>query len=287
MLVNPSIKGAALMSLCTACYVVSDVFMKYVSREIDLYQITFLRGFIVTLILLVFCFILKVSLKIPSNKDKIIILVRSVFEVLMIYSFLTALFNMNIANANAVLQLIPLVVLFGSFLFLGKQLKQNEIIAVFVGLIGAIIVIRPGASDFNFYSIFALLAVVSMSVRDLVTVNLNKKIPSLLVAFYSSLLITIVSFLLSSEKVGFMELKNPMFIFYSAVLVSIGYIAAVAAMRFGEVTFVSPFRYTALLWAIVLGFLFFSEIPKVTTIFGGLIIIFAGSYLIYKEKNKV
>lgn len=287
MLVNPSIKGAALMSLCTACYVVSDVFMKYVSREIDLYQITFLRGFIVTLILLVFCFILKVSLKIPSNKDKIIILVRSVFEVLMIYSFLTALFNMNIANANAVLQLIPLVVLFGSFLFLGKQLKQNEIIAVLFGLIGAIIVIRPGASDFNFYSIFALLAVASMSVRDLVTVNLNKKIPSLLVAFYSSLLITIVSFLLSSEKVGFMELKNPMFIFYSAVLVSIGYIAAVAAMRFGEVTFVSPFRYTALLWAIVLGFLFFSEIPKLTTIFGGLIIIFAGIYLVYNEKNKV
>ena len=275
------------MSLCTACYVISDVFMKYVSREIDLFQITFLRGFIVTLILLVFCFILKVSLKIPSNKDKIIILVRSVFEVLMIYSFLTALFNMNIANANAVLQLIPLVVLFGSFLFLGKQLKQNEIIAVFLGLIGAIIVIRPGASDFNFYSIFALLAVASMSVRDLVTVNLNKKIPSLLVAFYSSLLITIVSFLLSSEKVGFMELKNPMFIFYSAVLVSIGYIAAVAAMRFGEVTFVSPFRYTALLWAIVLGFLFFSEIPKLTTIFGGLIIIFAGIYLVYNEKNKV
>ena len=286
-MVNPSIKGAALMSLCTACYVVSDVFMKYVSREIDLYQITFLRGFIVTLILLVFCIILKVSLKIPNNKDKIIILVRSVFEVLMIYSFLTALFNMNIANANAVLQLIPLVVLFGSFLFLGKQLKQNEIIAVLFGLIGAIIVIRPGASDFNFYSIFALLAVASMSVRDLVTVNLNKKIPSLLVAFYSSLLITIVSFLLSSEKVGFMELKNPMFIFYSAVLVSIGYIAAVAAMRFGEVTFVSPFRYTALLWAIVLGFLFFSEIPKLTTIFGGLIIIFAGIYLVYKEKNKV
>ena len=275
------------MSLCTACYVVSDVFMKYLSREIDLYQITFLRGFIVTLILLVFCFILKVSLKIPNNKDKIIILVRSVFEVLMIYSFLTALFNMNIANANAVLQLIPLVVLFGSFLFLGKQLKQNEIIAVLFGLIGAIIVIRPGASDFNFYSIFALLAVASMSVRDLVTVNLNKKIPSLLVAFYSSLLITIVSFLLSSEKVGFMELKNPMFIFYSAVLVSIGYIAAVAAMRFGEVTFVSPFRYTALLWAIVLGFLFFAEIPKLTTIFGGLIIIFAGIYLVYKEKNKV
>ena len=94
-----------------------DLSLFDVSKEIDLFQITFLRGLIVTLILLVFCFIMKVSLKIPNNKDKIIILVRSVFEVLMIYSFLTALFNMNIANANAVLQLIPLVVLFGSFLF--------------------------------------------------------------------------------------------------------------------------------------------------------------------------
>lgn len=274
------------MSLCTACYVISDVFMKYLSKEIDLFQITFLRGVLVTLILLTFCFFLRTSIKIPKNKDKIIILIRSVFEILMIYSFLAALFNMNLANANAILQLIPLVVLVGSFLFLGKKLKRWEVMAVLVGLTGAIIVIRPGASDFNFYSIFAVIAVASMSVRDLVTVNLNKEIPSIVVAFYSSFLITIVSFVLTPSKFGFLEINNPFFIFYSALLVSIGYIAAVAAMRFGEVTFVAPFRYTALLWAIAMGYLFFNEIPKLTTICGGFLIIIAGIYLVYREKNR-
>jgi len=56
-------------------------------------------------------------------------------------------------------------------------------------------------------------------------------------------------------------------------------------MRFGEVTFVSPFRYTALLWAMVMGFVFFKEIPKLTTLFGGALIILAGIYIFYKSKH--
>jgi len=284
-LLSPNTKGAALMSLSTACYVVSDVFMKHLSKEIDMFQLTLLRGVLVTLILLASCFVLRIPLNIFKNKDRTIILIRSVFEVIMIYSFLTALFNMNIANAISFLQLVPLIVLFGSSVFLGKKLKQWEMVAVFLGLIGAIIVIRPGANDFNFYSIFALIAAVCLSSRDLITVNLNKEIPSIVIAFYSSLLITVVSFFLSFKEIEISEINNPIYIIYSALLVSVGYISNVAAMRFGKVTFVSPFRYTALLWAIAMGYLFFSEIPKLTTIFGGIIIIFAGVYLVYKEKR--
>tara|TARA_B100001057_G_scaffold178498_1_gene179294 strand:- start:1512 stop:2381 length:870 start_codon:yes stop_codon:yes gene_type:complete len=284
-LISENTKGAFLISLAAACYVMSDIFMKFLSSEISMFQITFLRGLLVTFFLFSYCYISKASFFIREWKDRFVIGIRSILEVIMTYTFLAALFNMNVANANAILQLIPLMVLLGSFAFLRQSPKTHEWIAVLVGCLGAVIIIRPGALDFNFYTIHALVAVFCLAARDLLTVRLNKKIPSNIVAFYSALMLTLASFLLSKEPVHFGDLSNSLFILYTAIFVSIGYIASVAAMRFGDVTFVSPFRYTALLWAMAMGFIFFQEIPKFTTLLGGLIIILAGTYIFYKSKG--
>ncbi len=284
-MISENTKGAFLISLAAACYVMSDIFMKFLSSEISMFQITFLRGLLVTFFLFSYCYISKASFFIREWKDRFVIGIRSILEVIMTYTFLAALFNMNVANANAILQLIPLMVLLGSFAFLRQSPKTHEWIAVLVGCLGAVIIIRPGALDFNFYTIHALVAVFCLAARDLLTVRLNKKIPSNIVAFYSALMLTLASFLLSKEPVHFGHLSNSLFILYTAIFVSIGYIASVAAMRFGDVTFVSPFRYTALLWAMAMGFIFFQEIPKFTTLLGGLIIILAGTYIFYKSKD--
>ena len=284
-MISENTKGAFLISLAAACYVMSDIFMKFLSSEISIFQITFLRGLLVTFFLFSYCYISKASFLIREWKDRFVIGIRSILEVIMTYTFLAALFNMNVANANAILQLIPLMVLLGSFAFLRQSPKTHEWIAVLVGCLGAVIIIRPGALDFNFYTIHALVAVFCLAARDLLTVRLNKKIPSNIVAFYSALMLTLASFLLSKEPVHFGDLSNSLFILYTAIFVSIGYIASVAAMRFGDVTFVSPFRYTALLWAMAMGFIFFQEIPKFTTLLGGLIIILAGIYIFYKSKD--
>ena len=284
-MISENTKGAFLISLAAACYVMSDIFMKFLSSEISMFQITFLRGLLVTFFLFSYCYISKASFFIREWKDRFVIAIRSILEVIMTYTFLAALFNMNVANANAILQLIPLMVLLGSFAFLRQSPKTHEWIAVLFGCLGAVIIIRPGALDFNFFTIHALVAVFCLAARDLLTVRLNKKIPSNIIAFYSALMLTLASFLLSKEPVHFGDLSNSLFILYTAIFVSIGYIASVAAMRFGDVTFVSPFRYTALLWAMAMGFIFFQEIPKFTTLLGGLIIILAGIYIFYKSKG--
>ena len=284
-MISENTKGAFLISLAAACYVMSDIFMKFLSSEISIFQITFLRGLLVTFFLFSYCYISKASFFVREWKDRLVIAIRSILEVIMTYTFLAALFNMNVANANAILQLIPLVVLLGSFAFLRQSPKTHEWVAVLVGCLGAVIIIRPGALDFNFFTIHALVAVFCLASRDLLTVRLNKKIPSNIVAFYSALMLTLASFLLSKDPVYFGELRNSFFILYTAIFVSIGYIASVAAMRFGDVTFVSPFRYTALLWATVMGFIFFNEIPKFTTLSGGFIMILAGIYIFYKSKE--
>ena len=284
-MISENTKGAFLISLAAACYVMSDIFMKFLSSEISIFQITFLRGLLVTFFLFSYCYISKASFFVREWKDRLVIAIRSILEVIMTYTFLAALFNMNVANANAILQLIPLMVLLGSFAFLRQSPKTHEWIAVLVGCLGALIIIRPGALDFNFFTIHALVAVLCLAARDLLTVRLNKNIPSNIVAFYSALMLTLASFLLSKDPMYLGELRNSYFILYTAIFVSIGYIASVAAMRFGDVTFVSPFRYTALLWATVMGFIFFNEIPKFTTLLGGFIIILAGIYIFYKSKE--
>ena len=284
-MISENTKGAFLISLAAACYVMSDIFMKFLSSEISMFQITFLRGLLVTFFLFSYCYMSEASFFIKEWRDRIVITIRSILEVIMTYAFLTALFNMNVANANAILQLIPLIVLLGSFIFLRQSPKTYEWIAVLVGCFGAVIIIRPGASDFNFFTIHALVAVFCLSARDLLTVRLNKNIPSNIVAFYSALMLTMVSFLLSEDTHLFGKVDNSLFIVYTAIFVSIGYIASVSAMRYGEVTFVSPFRYTALLWASVMGFIFFGEIPKFSTLFGGSLIILAGIFIFYKSKD--
>ena len=284
-MISENTKGAFLISLAAACYVMSDIFMKFLSSEISMFQITFLRGLLVTFFLFSYCYMSEASFFIKEWRDRIVITIRSILEVIMTYAFLAALFNMNVANANAILQLIPLMVLLGSFIFLRQSPKTYEWIAVLVGCFGAVIIIRPGASDFNFFTIHALVAVFCLSARDLLTVRLNKNIPSNVVAFYSALMLTMVSFLLSEDTHLFGKVDNSLFIVYTAIFVSIGYIASVSAMRYGEVTFVSPFRYTALLWASVMGFIFFGEIPKFSTLFGGSLIILAGIFIFYKSKD--
>jgi S-adenosylmethionine uptake transporter len=284
-LISENTKGAFLISLAAACYVMSDIFMKFLSSEISMFQITFLRGLLVTFFLFSYCYMSEASFFIKEWRDRIVITIRSTLEVIMTYAFLAALFNMNVANANAILQIIPLMVLLGSFIFLRQSPKTYEWIAVLVGCFGAVIIIRPGASDFNFFTIHALVAVFCLSARDLLTVRLNKNIPSNVVAFYSALMLTMVSFLLGEDTHLFGKVDNSLFIVYTAIFVSIGYIASVSAMRYGEVTFVSPFRYTALLWASVMGFIFFGEIPKFSTLFGGSLIILAGIFIFYKSKD--
>ena len=284
-MISENTKGAFLISLAAACYVMSDIFMKFLSSEISMFQITFLRGLFVTFFLFSYCYMSKASFFVKEWRDRIVITIRSILEVIMTYAFLTALFNMNVANANAILQLIPLMVLLGSFIFLRQSPMTHEWIAVLVGCLGTVIIIRPGSSDFNFFTIHALVAVFCLSARDLLTVRLNKNIPSNVVAFYSALMLTVVSFLLSEDTDLFGIVDNSLFIVYTAIFVSIGYIALVSAMRYGEVTFVSPFRYTALLWASVMGFIFFGEIPKFSTLFGGSLIILAGIFIFYKSKD--
>ena len=105
-----------------------------------------------------------------------------VSEVAAAWLFLTALFNMPIANATAILQVLPLTVTLAGALFLGEALGWRRLLAILVGLVGVMLIVQPGAEGFTIYSIYVVLAVAVITVRDLSTRRMSPQVSSLSVA---------------------------------------------------------------------------------------------------------
>ena len=112
---------------------------------------------------------------------------RALAEVASGFFFLTAVFNMPLANATAILQAVPLAVTFAAALFFGERLGAKRLIAVLLGLLGVLIILRPGPEGFNLYALSAVAAVASGTARDLVTRAFPATLPSLTATLWSSL----------------------------------------------------------------------------------------------------
>ena len=152
-------------------------------------------------------------------------------------------------------------------------------------LFRSLVIVRPGAEGFNAYAYWAIGAVLFVTLRDLVTVNLSARAPSLFIALLAAISITIVGGLMSLTEPWKPVSTTELSLLAGAALFLIGgYLFGIMAMRVGEIAFVSPFRYTVLLWSIVLGIVIFDEIPDGWTLTGSAIVIAMGVYTFHRER---
>ncbi|MEL7050150.1 MAG: DMT family transporter, partial [Pseudomonadota bacterium] len=156
------------------------------------------------------------------------------------------------------MQALPLTVTLAAAIFLGEAIGWRRIVAVAVGLIGVLLILRPGPSGFDIHALYALVAVFCVTVRDLVTRKLSHRASSLTVAAVGS-----VGVALAAGAAASFEPWLPVTAFAgwllagSAVTITGAYLLSVMVMRVGDMGFVAPFRYTGLVWAILLGLVFF------------------------------
>ena len=205
-------------------------------------------------------------------------------EVAAAVLYLSALFHMPIAECTAILQFTPLALTAGAALFLGAPVGWRRWLATLVGLIGVLIIIRPGASAFNPYAALALLSVVFIAARDLITRRLGKDVPTIVIAFTSTAAVAVSS-------LGLLPFETWRWPSPAAMLALIGASAAllgaqywiILAMRTGDIAVVAPFRYSIILWAIVAGFLVWREVPDLATWIGIAIVTAAGLYTFLRE----
>jgi S-adenosylmethionine uptake transporter len=210
---------------------------------------------------------------------------RTTGEVGAAFFFISALFHMPLANATAVLQALPLTVALAAAVFLGEPLGWRRISAILVGFVGVVLIVRPGPEGFNAHTLFALAAVGMITLRDLATRRIAGSVPTMVVVLFSSL-----GVMLLGAALGPFETWLPLrpvhagLLVLSALFILLAYVLTVQVMRMGDAGATAPFRYTGLLWALLLGYVAFGEWPTTITLFGAGIVVATGVFTYYRER---
>ena len=283
----PNSQGAILMAVSMFSFVLNDGLMKAQFVDMSIYQAIFLRGMVTAPLLALLAWRAGVLITRLGGRDTRLIIIRVISEVAATIGFLTALRHMPLANVTAILQALPLTVTMAAALFLGEAVGWRRWLAILLGLSGVLLIIRPGMAGFSVYSIWALGAVAAVTVREVTTRKLSKDVPSLPVALATAIAICGLG-AVSLPGVTWMPVSPVMWIYVGGAGVAIigGYLFSVMAVRIGDLGFVSPFRYTSMIWAIALGYLLFSELPDVPTLTGTAIIIATGLYSLHRERRR-
>lgn len=279
-----NLRGAGLMTLSMIGFTCNDAIIKFVTQDMPLYQAITLRGLFVMLALVALASRTGgLRLRIPQAARRPMTL-RLIGEIGSTLLFLNALQRMAIADLTAVMQSLPLVVMLGAALFFGESLGWRRVLAVGVGMLGVLIILRPGGGTFGIWSLVALGAMLMVALRDLSTRQFGRDVASSTIAFYAAVLVTLTGLLFSLGQGWVLPTGAQIgLLLLSAAFLTVGYVSAVAAMRVGEIAAVSPFRYTSLLAAIVLGLVIFGDWPDLWTWVGSALVVGAGIYTIWRE----
>lgn len=297
MILSDNLRGIGLMSLSMAAFTINDTFMKSVTVEVPLFQTVFLRGLVAILGLSLYWFWARAHRARLSGHDWGMIALRSGAEILATVTFLTALLHIPIANLSAIMQFLPLAVTLVAALIFGDRIGWRRMLAILAGFIGVMVIIRPGTEHFDIWSILGVASVGCVVVRDLVVRRMGPHIPSATVAMGAAISVALMGLVLSmlpldrygagfEGLVGWVDLTTGqgLRILGAGSFLIVGYLCAVTSMRWGDIGVVAPFRYTSLLWAIVLGLVVFGQFPDFWTLVGSAIVVASGIYTLLRER---
>lgn len=286
MALSDNMRGAVLMTFGMAAFTANDACMKALSEHLPFWQALFLRGLAVCTVMIAAARLLLGPIRLKlSARDWRLIGLRALGEVGAAYFFITALFHMPLANATAILQALPLAVTLAGALIFREAVGWRRWMAIAVGFTGVMLIVRPGAEGFTIYSVYALISVAAVTLRDLITRRLPSHVPTVLVALSGAVAVTIFGAIGAAVTDWAPVTPAAGFLLAGAVVfVILGYVLSVIVMRTGEIGFVAPFRYTSLVWSLILGYLVFAEFPDGLTLLGGAIVVATGVFTLYRER---
>ncbi|KIN61263.1 Integral membrane protein [Sulfitobacter noctilucae] len=282
-----NMRGAGLMVLAMLGFALEDMFIKLLADTIGVGQILLMLGIGGAC---VFAVVVLAQGRALFSRDMLTlpILLRALGEMIGTLFFISAIVLTPLSSASAILQATPLVVTLGAALFLAEPVGWRRWSAIIVGLMGVILIIRPGMESFELLSLLALGAVFCLALRDLATRRVPETISSMQLSFLGFVVIIpsgLFMIWFTGTPVHNMPAGNWLY-FVSALSIGLfAYYAIVAAMRVGDVSFVTPFRYARLLFALVIGVSVFGETPDAMTLLGAAIIVASGIYTVWRERR--
>lgn len=284
-----NLRGATLMVLAMLGFALEDMLIKQMAAGMPVGQVIVILGIAGSL---VFGTVAKVYGDPIFTRDFVhpAVVIRNVAELVGFIGFVSAIALTPISTASAILQATPLVVTLGAALFLGESVGWRRWVAILVGLFGVLLIIRPGLAGFDAKSLLAVIGVIGLAARDLATRRVPPHLSSRVISFYGFVTSIFGGFILLAPGVTGDTWITPdqtdTWRLAAAIVVGIlAYYAIVGATRIGDVAVVAPFRYTRLVFALIIGALVFNERPDALTLLGAFIIVASGVYTLLREAH--
>lgn len=281
-----NLRGAGLMVLAMLGFAFEDMLIKLMAGSLPIGQIVLMLG-LGSAVLLAVILSLRGEAIFARTMWQPAILLRAAGELVGTIGFVTALALTPLSSASAILQATPLFVTLGAALVYREAVGWRRWAAILVGFAGVLLIIRPGTAGFEWASLFAVQGVIGLGIRDLATRRVPRETSSLQLSFLAFLVLIPSGAILLWTGAGRVAPLTPQVWawFIAALLIGVvAYYGIVAAMRVGEIGFVTPFRYTRIVFALVIGLSVFGEEPDALTLIGAAIIVGSGLYTLWRER---
>jgi drug/metabolite transporter (DMT)-like permease len=266
-------------------FALEDAVIKRASAELPVGQILIMLGAAGFLVLAVIArargvAILTRRLATPA------VLIRNFAELFGTIGFVTALSLIPISTASVILQASPLLVTMGAALVLGERVGWRRWTAIVVGLAGVIVILRPGMAGFDANALWAVLGVIGLSLRDLVTRRVPADVTTLQLSAWAFAAVALAGLLLSlglATATAIPTARTTVELAFGLGFGLVGYAVLTAAVRMGDLSVVAPFRYTRIVFGLGLGALLFGERPDAPMLLGAALIVGSGLFTLFRE----
>ena len=262
-------------------FTVMDAIAKQLTREVGLIQTIWVRY--TGQALLVFLIVLPRLREVAKSQYPKLQLLRSVVLMAATCLFFLSISKIGLAEATAIMDINPVLITLGAFLFLGEKIGPRRILGIIASMIGALIIIRPGTDVFTIYAVLPLIAAVCYTTYNLTTRFVGNRESPWTSLLYSALVGAVVF----SCIVPFFW--QPVSLFAAALMVLLSFCGTfsqlflIRDLAIGEASLLAPFAYVGLIYATIWGLIFFGEFPDGWSIIGAIIIAISGFYVWYRD----
>ena len=280
--------GSFLMVVAMATFAVEDSVIKLVSSVLPVGQILFLLGVGGALSFFGLAFILRKEIFSYGVFTRPMHF-RVISEVTGRVFYSSALALTPLASSTMILQATPLVVVIGAAVLFKEKVSAQRWAAVLVGFFGVLIVIDPSSDSFSFLSILAVIGMLGFAGRDLASRVVPKSLNILALGFHGFMSIAlsgIVLTLFCNESIIWPDSSSWLYLLLGVFLGTIGYSALISAMRIGEVSAITPFRYSRIIFGVAIGMFFFGENITLTATLGCGLIVLSSFVVLHPNRRK-
>ncbi len=284
-------RGILAMALAMAAFNLSDALTKLATQHLPLGETIFVRGLFATAAVAA-AVAIDGSWRRARDLATPHLGLRLVGEIGATLFYLMALVHVALPNVSAVFQATPLAMTAAAAIFLGEKVGPRRWIAIAVGFVGVTIIVRPGVAGFEPASIWVLVSVAFVVVRDISTARLGMRLPTSLVTLSTAVTVTMLGLALAPfehavstvtawtvptlPQIGLLAL--------AATALLTGYVSLIRATQLAETSAIAPYRYTLLVWAFLYGLIFFGDTPDLPTWIGAAIVVATGLYTFHRER---